>query len=258
MNWAIKRQLKYLALVLLFVVVVLGILLYPILTRKPTCSDKKQNGGELGIDCGGACTLVCPSSVIEPVVVWSRIFKVTGNFYNLTARIENRNVKAGVKIAPYVFEVFDKENKLIGTKEGIMYIPPNKSFFVFEPRFDAGSSVPRSVHFYFKENLVWEKKEDTVGVLPITADSIVFSQEGSVPQLQARIVNDSIYEIPPFDIVGVLYDINNNAVHVSKTHKEGLGSGKKLQANFTWPQGFENIPTTYEVQIQINPFTVSF
>lgn len=258
MSWASRRQFKYATGVIIFLGLIVFAFAYPYIFKKPTCSDKKQNGVETGIDCGGTCSLVCKSDISEPNVLWSRAFHVTGTTYNLVAFVENRNNDAGVVNAPYEFKVYDTNNKFLGRKEGRTFIPPNQQFAVFESRFDAGQSQIKNVTFEFNPALTWIKKEPTLQTLKINVSKIIFNDDKDTPSLTAVVNNDSIYDIPGFDVVAILYDIDRNAINASKTTKGKLSSNVSLPLVFTWPEALSSFPVTKDVLIQINPFSVSF
>ena len=258
MSWASKRQFKYFSFFTLFVILVIFVIIYPLIFKKPTCSDSKQNGTETGIDCGGSCPLMCKEDISAPVILWSRAFHVVGNNYNLVAYVENRNKNSGVMVAPYEFRIYDNNNKLLGRKEGKTFVPPNQQFAVFEARFDAGESELKSVTFEFLQPLVWVKKLPTLQTLPIRVSNIIFDNNKDTPNLSATINNDSIYDIPGFDVIAILYDADNNAINASKTHKDQLLNNKSLPVIFTWPEVLSAVPLTQDVLISINPFSVSF
>ena len=50
--------------------------------------------------------------------------------WNVWTEVQNRNASFAVRNAGYVFEVYDKDNKLIAKREGSTYLPPNKSFLI--------------------------------------------------------------------------------------------------------------------------------
>ena len=258
MSWASRKQFKYLSIIFIFLVVIIFIIIFPIIFKKPTCSDGKQNGVETGIDCGGSCSLMCEEDISQPVIMWSRAFPVVGSNYNLVAFIENRNKTSGVVSASYEFRVYDSKNTLIGRRSGTTFIPPNQQFAVFESRFDAGESTIKSVSFEFSPNLPWIKKFSTLQTLPIKAKNILFDNNSDTPSLSAIINNDSVYNIPEFDIIAILYDINGNAINASKTHKSKLLSNSSMSVTFTWPEVLSAIPVTEDVLISINPFSISF
>jgi len=258
MSWASSRQFKYLAIFLLVIGLIIFAFIYPLIFKKATCFDGKQNGTEIGIDCGGTCSRMCEEETIEPVILWSRAFPVVGSNYNLVAFVENRNKNSGVYSVSYEFRVYDANNKLLGRREGKTFIPPNQQFAIFESRFDAGESQLKSVTFEFLSPLIWVKKEATLQTLPIRVTNIVFDDNKDTPNLSAIVRNESIYDLPEFDVIAILYDIDHNAINASKTHKDKLLSGNNLPVVFTWPEILSSLPATKDILVQINPFSVSF
>lgn len=258
MSWASRRQFKYFSGLVLFMAIILFIIIAPKLFKAPTCTDGKQNGDEVGVDCGGSCALVCKVDVSEPVVLWSRSFPVTGSNYNLVAYVENRNKNSAVYNASYEFRIYDTNNKLLGRREGHTFIPPNQQFAVFESRFDAGQSEVKTVTFEFIQPLVWVKKAPTLQTLPIRISNTVFDNNKDTPTLSAVVNNDSIYDIGPFDVIAILYDSDHNAINASKTHKDGLINSNKSPVVFTWPETLSSVPVSQDILISINPFAFSF
>lgn len=258
MTWATKRQLQYVGGLFGIFLIILFIFLYPVIFKKPSCTDGKKNGVEAGIDCGGACSRMCLETTSDPVVLWSRAFPVVGNTYNLVALIENQNKNSGIENIPYEFRIYDVNNRLIGRRQGSTFIPPNTQFAIFEPRFDFGQSQVKSVTFEFSAPFNWIKKEPTLNTLPIYVDNITMGEDKKSPSLSAIIKNESIYEIPSFDVIAILYDEERNAINASKTVKEGLSSNNSLPVFFTWPEPLTSEPVIKDVLISINPFNVSF
>jgi hypothetical protein len=258
MSWASRRQSKYLLGLLVFLGLIVLIFLWPTITRKPTCTDTKQNGTETGIDCGGVCQRICTASVSEPTILWYRAFPVTGHVYNLVAFVENQNKGAAIASINYEFRVYGTNNLLIGRREGSTFIPPNQQFAIFESRFDSGESEIKSISFEFTSPFVWVKKEPTLALLPISIDNVVYGDDKSKPTMTARVSNDSVYDLPAFDVISILYNVDHNAINASKTHKEGLASNANTPLLFTWPEPFPEDPVTQDVLIRINPFLTSF
>jgi hypothetical protein len=258
MSWASKRQFKYFLGFIFALAFIIFLFFIPAIFKKPTCTDGKKNGVETGIDCGGSCATLCKEDVYEPVVLWSRAFPVTGSVYNLVAFVENRNKSSAVYSAPYEFRVYDTNNKLLGRREGKIFIPPNQQFAIFESRFDSAQSQIKSVSFEFLPPLVWVKKSPTLQTLPIRVNDVVFDDNKDTPSLSALIKNDSIYDLPEFDVVAILYDSDHNAINASKTHKDKLLSSGSTPVVFTWPEVLSAVPVTKDIIVLINPFSVSF
>jgi hypothetical protein len=258
MSWASRRQLKYFSIFVIFIAGIIFLIISPVLFRDPTCFDGKKNGDETGKDCGGSCYLMCKESISDPVILWSRGFKVLENNYNLVAYVENRNKNSGVAIASYEFKIYDINNKLIGTRAGKTFIPPNQQFAVFEPRFNSGQNQIKTVTFEFLEPLVWVKKYPTLQTIKFGVSNIIFDNNIDNPTLTALVYNDDIYDLPEFDVIAILYDIEHNAINVSKTRKDKLSSDERLPVVFTWPEPLSSVPVIKEVFVSIDPFSVPF
>jgi hypothetical protein len=258
MSWAGRRRFKYLLGLSIIVGLIVFAFLYPVLFKEPTCFDGKLNGTEQGIDCGGECALICQEEIFSPSVLWSRAFSVLENNYNLVALVENRNKEGAVAMASYEFRVYDKNNKLLGRREGQTFIPPNQQFAVFEPRFNSGQSEIKTVTFEFLSPLVWVKKPPTIQTLPIKVKNIVLDNNENTPTLSAMISNESIQDLPEFDVIAILYDADKNAINASKTRKEKLLNGESLSIFFTWPEPLTSAPVNQEILLLINPFSLSF
>lgn len=258
MNWATKRKLQYLGGLFGFFLIILFAIFYPVIFKKSTCTDNRKNGDEAGVDCGGSCLKMCRETTSDPLVIWSRGFHVVGNTYNLIAYIENQNKNSAIENITYQFRIYDVNNRLIGRRDGSTYIPPNKQFAIFESRFDAGESQVKSVTFEFTESFDWTRKEPTLNNLQILADKITMTEDKKNPGLSARIKNESIQDIPSFEVIAILYDENRNAINASRTIKDGLLSNSSLPVFFTWPEALTSEPVIKDVIVQINPFNVAF
>ena len=149
MSWAGRRQFIYSFGFLIFILGLLTVLFYPIFYKAPSCMDGKKNGNESGVDCGGSCLQYCSDQVSSPIILWSRIFPVSGSKYNLISYIENQNINAGVPKIGYQFKVYDGNNVLITTREGVTFVEPNGRTAIFEPGLNMGNRVPRRTAFSF-------------------------------------------------------------------------------------------------------------
>ena len=131
-SWRALRRLLYGGVFILIVALIGAGIFWQLFYKTPTCSDGKKNGDETGVDCGGSCKLLCTSDALTPVVLWSKIFKISGDIYSAVAYIQNPNINSKNEKAAYQFRVYDINNKLITVKEGQTSIPKNKKFAVFE------------------------------------------------------------------------------------------------------------------------------
>ncbi len=241
MTWSLRRQLLYVSIFILTISFFAFLIIYPILNKAPTCYDNKQNGNETGVDCGGACRNACIYQVDPLSILWSRAFKVIHGRYNAVAYIENHNRNVVIDRINYKFRFYDKNNIYIGKREGSTYVPPSGSFAIFEPGIDIGNSIPLYTYFDFTEVPKWVTiSQEKINQLKVLVSNISLVNEETSPLLTATVKNNSLFTIPEVDIIVLLYDLNGNAVSVSRTYLEELRGEEVKDISFTWPEPFSS------------------
>ena len=238
-TWAGQRQLMYGTGVILFLLIFIGLPIYfTYFNNPPTCFDNKQNGDETGVDCGGSCQRACSNQVLpEPIVLWSRSFTVAKGLNNLVAYIQNPNVNYTAEPIPYIFSVYDKDNVLLGVREGYAYIPATKTFPIFEAAFNAGEKIPVKVVFVFTAPAQWNKSAVTDKPVLTVADQRVLDVD-TIPRIYATLQNSTVYAYKNIEVVAVIYDADGNAFAASKTVVDNLPGSGSAPLVFTWPSGF--------------------
>lgn len=257
MTWALRRQIFYVFVLVLFFSIFASLILYPRFNKAPTCVDSKQNGAETGVDCGGPCARACLDQVDAVSVVWSRAFEVVPGRYNAVAYLVNHNKNIAVEKINYRFRFADANNIYIGKREGTTTIPPTGPFAVFEPAIDVGSSTPVYVTFEFTEMPAWiTVPEDKLKELKVLVSDINLTGEDTSPELSATIKNNSLFSIPDVNVVAILYDASHNAVSASSTYVDMLGPEEVRQVNFTWREPFSAKVVAKEIIPLYNIFSV--
>ena len=257
MSWAAKRKLFYLTIIALIILFFLYLFIRPYLNQAPTCIDKKQNGTETGVDCGGSCQLACTLQVDKLSVLWSRIFEVVPGRYNAVAYLENHNQDTVINSINYRFRFADKNNVFIGKRDGTAYIPPSGKIAIFEPAIDLGNSIPVYTTFEFTSEPTWiQVSGDKVNQLKVLVSDIKLENEDTAPVLKALVKNNSLFQITNVNIVAILYDAKGNAVNVSKTYLNQLDGEEIKNINFTWPQAFGDKVVQEEIIPIFNIFSV--
>ena len=237
MTWGLKRQIFYVFIVIAFLGVFGYLIARPYLNKPPTCADGKQNGTELGVDCGGGCLRACYFQTDEISILWSRAFRVVPGRYNAVAYLENHNANTAVEKIKYRFRFADKDNLYIGKREGETTIPPAGKFAVFEPAIGIGNSIPVYTTFEFTEVPKWSQvSEEKVKQLRILVSDILLENPDTSPALSARIKNDSLFTIPEVNVIAILYDKSGNALSASRAYLGRLSGEEERNVSFTWPE----------------------
>lgn len=248
MTWALKRQIFYIGIIILFLLVFGFLIISPSLTKEPTCADNKQNGDETGMDCGGSCINACISEVDAVSILWARAFRVVPGRYNAVAYLVNHNKNTAVEKINYRFRFADVNNVYIGKREGSTFVPPGGNFAVFEPGIDIGNSIPVYVTFEFTETPIWiQVSQEKIDQLKVLVSNIQLKDETTSPRLSATIKNNSLFTIPNVNVIAILYDKGGNAISTSRTYLRELAPLQNADINFTWPEPLSGVVVAKEI-----------
>lgn len=244
-TWGKRRRNAILLGVFLLLTIPGSLFLFLKYYEEPTCFDNKKNGGERGIDCGGNCDLLCPGQALSPLVHWERFFEVGSGIYNVIAYLENQNLDSGTKSLLYKFTLFDKENAILAERIGSVRIHPREITPVIENTLNAGKIKPTRVQFEIIEEPFWEKETPRENIIVIEDEKI--SEVDFSTRIKARLTNISFGEVHNIDVIGILYDKDDNALNVSSTFVESLDSNTSKDILFTWPKTFDGKITRFEI-----------
>jgi len=249
LSWSTKRQLFYFSIVASVVLAVFVGVYFTYFQKEPSCFDNKKNQGELGVDCGGTCLLLCPSQTSDIIVLWSRPVKVVSGLYDAIAMIENPNFNAGVQKISYSFEFYDRNNVFITERKGSTFINPNERFAIFESGIATGERVPTRALFEFNEEPRWihtTTEKTKILVKNERLESLEFK-----PKLRATLTNSSVFDERKIVVTALLSNKDNNVVGVSETEVDIIEKDGTRDITFTWPGVFEKAPEVCLVPLDI-------
>lgn len=242
MEWSQKRKIIYALSFSFALILVAAYPAYKIFYNAPTCFDKKQNGGEVGIDCGGSCSLYCASQIITPRVVWAKAFPTAEGVYDLGAYIENPNQAAGLKNAHYTIRVFGAANQELATSQGLIEISPAGVFLLFVPNVRIAQAPERvQVEFNQDDMSKWVKARSEPEVIVVKNQNL--RNTDTKPRLDATLVNtDRIDDVGRVILGAVVYDALKNPIAISETFVPGISRGGEQNIFFTWQNRFTKNP----------------
>jgi len=237
MSWSFRRKALYYAVAIIVALIVLLAVWKIFFTRTPTCSDGIQNGTELGVDCGGACALICAEDAQAPKVLWARSFSVASSTYTAAAYIENENPGAGAHNVRYSFQLFDSDNLLVVEKTGTTDLPPVRNIPIVEPNINVGTRTVARTLFSFSDTPVWSKAAAQQPTLELVQQNL--AADGS--SLSAVLQNNSLQDVARVAVVAILFDAQGTARAASKTVVAPLPHKSSKSVYFTWPGGIPNV-----------------
>lgn len=234
MSWSTRRQFSILTALALVVATPVVLVAGYLLWERPSCDDGVQNGGERGVDCGGACELVCTREANPIVVSWVRAFEVSPGWYNVVAMVENPNASARADGLRYRVRVYDEDEVAVAEREGVADLDPQSVLPIVELGLETGERRARRAGFeWLTEEPRWVTAEPEPRVVVIADERI--EAQGAEPRVRAIVQNIGVLLVPRIAVVAVAYGQAGNAIAASRTWVERLGSGESKEVIFTWP-----------------------
>lgn len=204
----------------------------------PTCYDNKQDGTELGVDCGGSCALLCQDTAKQPILSGKGVFQTGTNTYTAVAFIKNNNIGSGAKNVPYSFQLFDANNNLVKEYDGVTDLPPLQNIPLIVTNIPVGNRTVTSVQFAFSQLPVWYKvPQNSLPTLYVSQQNL--SSDAS--NLSATLTNNQLTDAKNVTVAAVLFDADGVARAASKSLVPLVPARGSQQVVFTWPQGVPNI-----------------
>lgn len=246
--WAFWRRVQYgtgFSLVVLFVLY-LGYVSY--FYTAPTCFDGRQNGDEAGVDCDGGCVRVCAFNAQDPIVRWSRSFRVADGQYNAVAYVENLNATLGTPELNYTFSLYDG-NGLITERSGRTFLPPNGAYPIFEGRIATDGRIPTQTFIDLEPAELWTNVE--LGRDQFSLVRRELSRADTNPRLDATLINNALTPTGEVEVVATIFDANGNALTASQTVVDDFIPRSEANVVFTWPEPIAKTVRSCEVPTDV-------
>lgn len=246
-SWGTRRRNLILTIFFSGIFVIVAVNVARFLQTEATCFDGIQNQGELGIDCGGPCDLMCSQQIAPPVVKWTRFFQVAGGAYNAVAYIENQNPDAKSDPIRYKFTLRDDRGAVLADRIGTIEMRPSEVIPVFAESMNTGAMSPARMDFEILNlnEVDWYKATQRTPYIVVTHEEL--SYPNLTPNISARIENTGFRTLKDIYIVVIVYNEEDNAIGVSRTYVDEILSNQRKNILFTWPQDFSDPVSRFEI-----------
>lgn len=234
----------------------LGFLLHYLFTPSATCSDKKQNQGETGIDCGGPCAPCKAVAQTQDLVVTEKAFAIGGNnTYDAVARVENPNNGTGAAQFSYEFTLKDDAGAVIGTSDGTSFILPAEKKYIPSLGITTDpSKVPATVDIAIT-GVQWGQlpgiDKPALNIYNKRFDPLAGGVGG---QAYGLLRNESIYDLNKISIVVVLRDQGGKIIGINTTEKNTIRSNEQQDFLLTWPYQLDGQVANIEMEAYSDMF----
>ncbi len=244
MSWGTQRRNRILLIIFIVVAVPAALWFFVFSYKAPTCFDGKKNGSEIGVDCGGNCSLLCQSQALAPYVKWERFFPVAPGIFNAVAYVENQNSNAST-VLKYKFTLFDSENAILAEKVGTARLLARENIPIVSGQLSTGKATPTRISFEITNKLVWNNQPPRE--LKILVEDEKLTEEEKQTSVIAKLSNIGLERILDISAFVILYDRNDNSVGVSSTYVDKINPNESKNIVFTWPRNFGGEVVRFEI-----------
>lgn len=260
LDYRLQKQL-IIIFVYLLIFSLIGFSVYYIWFRqKPSCFDNIKNQDEEEIDCGGLC-ISCEVKALRNIeIIWTKAFSVkpfdnaqSEGVYDLAAKIENSSSNYGAEKISFEFKLYDRDDNLIMSKNGMFFILPNETKYIIEQAVKTQKSVS-------KINLVlgapdWKKLKDFKKTEVFIKNKQNFPLEtGGFYRVSGEVKNDSPFDFEIVTVDVVLFDNQNQPIGAGKTTINTLVTGEARYFTATWYSPIESEVVSTEAIPETNAF----
>lgn len=257
MTWSSRHQLYIIGTIVLVIIVFIAFKAtkYIVRVSEPTCFDKKQNGEETGVDCGGTCAKICLADVVPLKIIWERPITVTDTTAAAVALIENQNTGYALRKLSYTVKLYDKDGILANTPfTGETFLEPNTRTTLFMPPVKVGSFIPVTAHFELEYLSDFEKVPLSYNAARLSVIGYNLANAETRPAISARILNPTNTRTASGVVLALIYDTESNIIGASQTLLSSLPSKGETYVSFTWPNPFLKPVGRVEIIPRVSPF----
>ncbi len=170
----------------------------------PSCFDKIQNQGELGVDCGGPCAAACIPNTLKALSPISNplVFVSGPGHYTLLSQIANTNPGFAARSFNYHFDLYDASGTKIASVPGQSFAYSGEVKYLVAPNLEIAMPVDHAVLTI--ENPEWVPAA-TLGLVPQFKNPLPVMRNmfsSSTVTVNGRLVNSDISAFTNILIVG--------------------------------------------------------
>lgn len=243
-DWAKRMRFMIIASVVAVVLLIVGATVFAFMYKVPSCTDRTQNQGEAGIDCGGPCTYLCSAQVQKPSVLIERALTLANGRTDVIAKIQNLNKSAQAKAVPYVVELYASDATLLGRVPGFLDLPAGSTVPLFVRSAAGGSVVARAFVNIDANAILWQTVEPKTIPLKV-AESLII--EGNTPKVTATLRNEGFDALYNVRAVAIVYDGQGTAIAASETLIQTIRAQTGVPITFTWNEAFAATAARVEI-----------
>lgn len=249
----------------LIIAVVYGILAiilawggYFLFRAGPTCTDGIQNQDEVGIDCGGVCSLQCARVVrTDDLEIRESALLYSGpDRFDALVSIHNPNDEAGATSFHYKIELQDEAGATVAVREGKSFILPQEKKYLLEINIVAkgAKTVTASFTDYQWERFAGYQERPLITVSRKSYE--VISSGAGFGKAFGVVRNESPFDFESLRVKVILRDAEGKPIAVNMTEMRTLRSEGIRDFILIWPTAFPGSVDHVETEVEADVLNV--
>lgn len=250
-----KKKQRILAAYGLIILTIVVLIVFA-LTPGVSCTDKKMNGAETGVDCGGICgECVVPISAQE-VVVEKADFVSSGNaVYDLVVWLKNPNDVYGAKSVRGSFVLYGANKELLGEVPVHTFLLPREQKYVVSQNVTTTSPI-ETIEWKLSGASDWVLMNELSDLrLSVTDRKYEELNSGSgFSQVRGLLRNDSAYDWNNVVISVLLFDSSGKLLATHGTSRQTFRAGERWDFQLIFPNRFPGEVRDITMQVETNVY----
>ncbi len=215
--------------------------------RAPSCFDTVQNQGELGVDCGGPCSIACLSQAQDLAVGDLQTFKTKDGRYTFLARVENHNSLFAAPRFDYAFQLFDASGNVLASYPGTSFIYADEAKYVIVP------NVPGAAGFDYAKLVIqapaWVQTAK-MGDAPRFNNPLSVGQSSissTTITVHGSLTDADVSHFAPIYLVSIFYGSNGLPSGASQAQIDSIAPSQSVPFSVAYPAGTDINPALTKV-----------
>lgn len=253
-----QRNAKQLVVAVLYGILIIALLWggYFLFRAKPTCTDGVKNQDEIGIDCGGVCSLQCTRTVqTNSLEIRESALLYSGpDHFDALISIHNPNDEAGASSFHYRMELRDAVGVTMAVREGESFILPQETKYLLEINVPAPKAKTVVISF---SDYQWQRfagyQEKPLITVSRKSYEVISSGVG-FGKAFGVVRNESPFDFQSLRVKVVLRDVAGKPIGANITEMRTVASGAVRDFNLIWPTSFPGTVDHVETEVEADVF----
>lgn len=247
--WALKRRLTYTLFTLLIITVSSFFLFRSHFVKVPTCGDGIKNGGEVGVDCGGSCSLICSSDILPIETVWANFFLNEDRGYDVGVLFLNKNSGSSPKSLTITVILKSAKDETLYEQKIVTPVPLATEFPVVIQNIKL-QQKPKKIIVVKEEDYSYVLPKKTV--TPVKTEASFDKASGKI--IFVTLINTSKKDLFRFPVKVVLYDEKRVPIGVAETFVDKLLKKETKNVEVVLGRKYDTEPGTVRAYTSLDPY----